>query len=180
MRLCPRLVACSLALTSFALASAVSLAAPPASDPTPEIVRKPGAPQKIGAVHTLRQIPEACARMEGKFTGQSANPYAMSLVRTSANCQPRAQFVDAAKVKPSVAGGWKLNDRIQVPNADCPSQQTVLRVWRKPASAMPPKLDAQGRSRIYLEQMKQAAAAGKLNPVPLYAAELAVDGKGCG
>jgi hypothetical protein len=51
----------------------------------------------VGAAHTLRQIPEACARLEGVFTGDAAEPYRFSAVRTSEQCQPRARFVDYAK-----------------------------------------------------------------------------------
>lgn len=55
-----------------------------AADPTPELKpRAPGTAQAIGAVHTLRQIPEACARLEGVFTGNAAQPYTFSVVRSS-------------------------------------------------------------------------------------------------
>lgn len=149
-----------------------------AGDPVPEIKREAGTPQAVGVVHTLRQIPEACARIEGAFTGQAAEPYKFAIVRTSQNCQPRARFVDAAKAKPSEAAGWKFNDLIRVPNAACPSQQAVVRVWRKPVDQTI-KLDGQGQSRIYLEESKQAAAAGKIAAVPMFAAEMGVEGEGC-
>ena len=44
----------------------LALAAAPlaATDPVPEVQRPPAAPQAVGAVHTLRTIPEACARIE--------------------------------------------------------------------------------------------------------------------
>ena len=71
-----------------------------------------GAAQAVGAVHTLRQIPEACARLEGTFTGDAAQPYRFAPVRTSEQCQPRARFVDYAKAQPSADKGWKLNDVI--------------------------------------------------------------------
>lgn len=151
-----------------------------AADPAPEIQREAGQPQAVNALHTLRQIPEACARMEGMFTGNAADPYKFAVVRTSPNCQPRARFVDAAKAKPSVAGGWKFNDLIQVPSAACPSQKAVVRVWRKPADAAPPKLDAQGRSRLYLKEMQAAAQKGGYQPVSMFAAEMKVEGKACG
>jgi hypothetical protein len=149
-----------------------------AADPAPEIKREAGTPQAVGVVHTLRQIPEACARIEGAFTGQAAEPYKFAIVRTSPNCQPRARFVDAANAKPSEAAGWKFNDLIRVPNAACPSQQAVVRVWRKPVDQTI-KLDGQGQSRIYLEESKQAAAAGKIAAVPMFAAEVGVEGKPC-
>lgn len=166
-------------LLALAVAAGMAVAIASAAEPEPEIQRDAATPQPVGTTHTLRRIPEACARMEGRFTGDAADPYAFSLARTSASCQPRAQFVDAAKVKPSLATGWKLNDRIRVPNADCPSQQVVVRVWRKPAEVAPPKLDAQGRSRVYLKEMQAAAKAGRLNPIPLFAAEMAVAGEAC-
>lgn len=151
-----------------------------AADPAPEIKREPGKPQAVNALHTLRQIPEACARLEGMFTGTAAGPYKFATVRTSPNCQPRARFVDFAKAKPGTAVGWKLNDVIRVPSAACPSQQAVVRVWRKPAGgATPPELDAQGRSRVYLAEMQAKAKAGNLNAVPMFAAQMKVEGKPC-
>jgi hypothetical protein len=156
-----------------------ALAEAPDGDPKPEIKREAAQPQPQSSVHTLRQIPEACARLEGMFTGQADDPYAFAVVRISPTCQARARFVDAAKAQPSQAKGWKFNDLIRVPNADCPSQQVVVRVWRKPGAAAPPALDAQGRSRIYLEEQKQAAAAGKLAAIPMYAATMTVEGEAC-
>ncbi len=150
-----------------------------AADPEPEIQREPGSPQAVNAVHTLRQIPEACARLEGMFTGAAAEPYKFAVVRTSPNCQPRARFVDYAKAKPSPASGWKFNDLIEVPSAACPSQKAVVRVWRKPADAAPPELDAQGRARLYLKDMQAAAKQGGFNDVPMFAAEMKLEGKAC-
>ncbi len=151
-----------------------------AAEPAPEIKREAGTPQAVNALHTLRQIPEACARMEGMFTGNAAEPYKFALVRTSPNCQPRARFVEFAKAKPSEAGGWKFNDLIQVPSAACPSQKAVVRVWRKPADASPPELDAQGRSRLYLKEMQAAAKQGGYQPIPMFAAEMKLEGQACG
>jgi len=143
----------------------------------PEITRGASTPQAVGQAHTLRTIPEACARIEGLFTGQPADPYKFTLARTSPNCQPRARVVDAAKVKPDAKDGWIFNDLVRVPSAACPSQEAVVRVWRKPASGAPPALDAQGRSRIYL---KDAPAAAKAAPaVPMFAIAMALEGKAC-
>ena len=165
----------------LAIALCAALALPVlAADPTPEIRRGAGKPQAAGVAHTLRTIPEACARLEGVFTGQAADPYKFAVVRTSPNCQPRARFVDAAKARPSERGGWKFNDLIRVPSAACPSQQAVVRVWRKPADVRPPKLDAQGRARLYLEDERQAAAANRIAAVPMYAAAMTVEGRACG
>ena len=163
------------------LAACLAIAAPAwASDPEPEIERPAATPQAVGTVHTLRQIPEACARLEGAFTGDAAQPYRYASVRTSPQCQPRARFMDFDQAKPSVAAGWKLNDVIRVPNAACPSQQAVVRVWRKPGSAAPPPLDGQGQSRIYLQDAKQQAGTAAQAPsLTLFAAKLDVEGTAC-
>jgi hypothetical protein len=151
-----------------------------AADPVPEIHRDPATPQAPGVLHTLRQIPEACARIQGRFTGDAADPYKFELVKTSPNCAPRAKLVDAATVKPSEAGGWKFNDLVRVPSTQCATQFAVVRVWRKPSdAAVPPKPDAQGSSRLYLKDMQAAAKAGTLNPIPVYAVSTAVEGTPC-
>jgi hypothetical protein len=150
-----------------------------AADPRPEIIRDAIKPQAVGVAHTLRTIPEACARIEGVFTGQAAQPYKFAVVRTSPKCQPRARFVDAAKARPSAKTGWIFNDLISVPNAGCGTQSAVVRVWRKPAGAAPPKLDGQGKSRIYLEESRKQADAKKLAAIPLFAAEMGVEGLPC-
>lgn len=165
---------CVTALSALLLAGSAF-----AADPMPELKPRPaGTAQAVGAVHTLRQIPEACARLEGVFTGNAAQPYTLSVVRSSPACQPRARFVDYAKAAPSVASGWIFNDVIRVPSAACPSQQAVVRVWRKPVDAKP-QLDGQGQSRIYLEDAKQQAAAGKIPQVPMFAAQQLMEGKAC-
>jgi hypothetical protein len=145
---------------------------------TPELQRPAGAPQAINAAHTLRQIPEACARLEGTFTGDPAQPYRFSVVRTSEQCQPRARFVDYDKAQPTEAKGWKLNDVIRVPSAACPAQQAVVRVWRLPVTQKI-ELDGQGQSRIYLEDAKKQAAAGKMAQIPMFAAQLTIEGAAC-
>ena len=164
-------------LPVFLLAAAALPAV--AADPAPEIRRPTATPQAVGAVHTLRTIPEACARIQGRFTGEAAAPYRFEVVRTSPQCQARAKLVDATEAKPDTAHGWIFNDLIRVPSAACPAQQAVVRVWRRPADAAPPALDAQGGARIYLEQSLQQAQAGKLPPIPLYAAALTVEGEAC-
>lgn len=157
-----------------------ALLAAPAAAQEPEIERAVGTPQAVGVAHGLRTMPEACARLEGKFTGDAASPYEFSAVRTHANCQPRAQLVDAAKARPTAEAGWKLNDVIRVPNAACPSQMAVVTVWRKPSGIKPPELDAQGRARIYLAESMADARAGKLAQVTQYAAAMTLEGEGCG
>ena len=118
----------------------VATASAQAADPAPEIQRKPAKAQTVGVVHTLRVIPEACARFEGQFTGNAAAPYKFAAVRTSDRCAPRAKLVDAATAKASAANGWLLNDVIRVPDAACPSRQAVVKVWRKDIKAVPPKM----------------------------------------
>jgi hypothetical protein len=165
-----------LLLLAFTMPALAAGARPEAAKP--EIARGPVQPQAQNAVHTLRQIPEACARLEGMFTGQAAEPYTFTVVRISPQCQPRARFVDAAKAKP-VENGWVLNDLIRVPNAACPSQQAVVHVWRKPMDKTP-KLDGQGQARIYLKDQSDKAKAGQLDAVPMYAAQMTVEGPSCG
>jgi hypothetical protein len=168
-------------LAALLFAAVIPMAMPAlAADPKPEIDRPAGAPQAIGAVHTLRVIPEACTRLEGAFTGEAAKPYLFQGVPTSPNCQPRARFVEAKAAKPASSDGWILNDRIRVPSATCPRQQAVVTVWRHPAdSAVPPKLDPQGKSRIYLAEGVAKARAHALSPIAQYAASMAVEGKSC-
>ncbi len=163
-------------LLASGLLAAATVAA--AAEPKPELVRPVGTPQAIGAVHTLRQIPEACARLEGVFTGDVAQPYKLSVVRTSPTCQPRARLVDAAQAHPDDAPGWILNDLIRVPSAACPAQQAVVRIWRKPVTSKP-QLDGQGQSRIYLEDAKKQATAGQIAQIPMFAARMEVEGKPC-
>lgn len=148
--------------------------------PKPEIDRPEATPQAVGAAHTLRTIPEACARIQGKFTGRPAEPYDFAVVRTSPRCQQRARLVDAATVKPSKEGGWIFNDLIRVPSAACPTQKAVVKIWRKPAGSAEPTLDATGAARIYLGDAKKAAAAGQIAAVPTFAAAMSVEGQGCG
>lgn len=146
--------------------------------PTPEIERPAAAAQAVGAVHTVRQIPEACTRIEGRFTGTAAQPYDMQLVRTSPQCQARAVFLDAGKVTPSEAAGWKLNEVVRVPSAACSTQQALIEVWRKPAGQRV-ALDGQGQNRVYLEDAKAQAAAGRLAALPAYSARLSMEGAAC-
>lgn len=155
---------------AFALAASAQAA-------TPEIRRPPAAPQGVGAPHALRSIPEACASLQGRFTGDAAAPYAFAAVRSSASCQPRARFVDAAKARPLEASGWKLNDVIRVPSRECPGLAAVVEVWRRPVAATPPALDAQGRARLYLDEAK--AKAGTAAAVTQYTAKVAVEGRPC-
>lgn len=148
-----------------------------AGERAPEIQRPLAAPQAVGVTHTVRTIPEACARLEGRFTGDAGTPYALALVRTGARCQPRATLRQQAPR--TDAAGWVLNDLIRVPSAACPSRQAVVRIWRKPADAAAPKMDAQGKARVYLKDGLDAASAGQLGAIPQYAAAVAMEGKDC-
>ena len=161
---------------------AAMLAAPmlaTATDPVPEIERAAAAPQQTGALHALRTIPEACARLQGEFSDDPKQPYRFAVVRTSAACQARARLLDAEKAKPSAAAGWLLNDRIRVPSAACPSLSAVVEVWRRDTTTEDPGLDAQGKARIYLREGIDKARAGQLAALPVYAAALSLQGHAC-
>lgn len=153
------------------------LAMMPAQAARPEIDRPVGEAQGNGVRHALRVIPEACARLDGQFTGDPANPYRFGAVRTGGACRPRARLVNADTVKPSEATGWTLNDVIRIPAKNCPGLQAVATVWRKQGSVKPPALDAQGRARIYLQDARKNVPA--LDAVPAYAATLSLDGRPC-
>jgi len=85
MRLAP---ACLLLL---ALAPCLASAG---QDPKPEIKREASTPQADGKAHTLRTIPEACARIEGLFTGiEDRIAQFTDLVATAiSNAQARADL----------------------------------------------------------------------------------------
>ncbi|AXK72633.1 hypothetical protein DWG18_10365 [Lysobacter sp. TY2-98] len=159
------------------LASSLALAAGFASAATPEVQRPVGAPQANGVTHLARGIPEACAWLEGTFTGDPALPYKFAPVRSSPTCQARARLLNPEKAKPSEATGWKLNDIVRIPSKDCPGLQAVITVWRLPVDEKSLKLDAQGRARLYLQDAK--ASAGKA-PMAAYTATVATEGKPCG
>jgi hypothetical protein len=150
-----------------------------AAEPAPEIRREPFPAQATGTIHTIRIIPETCAYLQGGFVADAARPYRFGAARTSKRCQPRARLVDPAQAQPSAAAGWVLNDLIRIPSAACLSRQAVIRVWRKPANNTPPPADAQGRPRIYLEDAKRQAEAGKIAPLAQYAAVLVMEGELC-
>jgi hypothetical protein len=169
MRIAPILLAAAIA----AMAQLPSARAA-TTDPKPEIERPIASAQPVDQEHTLRNIPEACTRLQGQFTGDAARPYAFEAVPRD-RCAQRAIYVDAAKLKsaPGVKSGWILNDRISVPRADAPNCIATVEVWRRDGSAAPPKLDAQGRSRLYLDKPQGGGTA------PMFTATLAVDVKAC-
>lgn len=161
---------------AFALAAFATTAL--AADPKPEINRPVAKPQVAGAVHTLRTFPEACARIEGVFTGKPADPYRFAVVNTDPRCHARADLVDAKKVKVA-GGGWVFNDLVRVPSAECPSRMAVVRVWRENDRKLaPPSLDAQGRARVYLKDAKAAEVPGAVK-LPRFAVAMSLEGKAC-
>ncbi|WP_084220831.1 hypothetical protein [Pseudoxanthomonas sp. J31] len=138
-----------------------------------------GAPQAPGAVHTVRQIPEACVRLEGSYAqAGAAAPYALQVVPLGGACQPRARYVGAEQAQPSAAAGWTLNDVVKIPEAACPGREAVVQVWRK-SGADAPARDGQGQARIYLEQGRGQAAAGA-SRLPQYSAVLQAPQGACG
>ncbi|MBS0194561.1 MAG: hypothetical protein JSR34_09955 [Proteobacteria bacterium] len=147
-----RSIALVLTLPFATLTAATTFAATP---PAPEIARAPNSstPQPIGTLHTLRNIPEACVRLEGLFTGDPAEPYRIEVLPRDP-CVQRAAYRDAAHLKeaPTVANHWILNDRIVITRADTPSCRATIEIWRRPGNNQPPALDAQGRARIYLDK----------------------------
>lgn len=159
----------------IALALSPRLAAAEAQS---EITRQPAPPMAIGQDHTVRQIPEACARIEGRFTGQEQPAYRFRVVQTGPGCSPRARLVNADEVEPDLAEGWILNDVVEIPAAGCPGLRAVATVWRLPATSRL-ELDAQGRARIYLDESRQAAGTGDVPQGELYAARLRVNGEPC-
>ena len=178
-RFLPLFLACAcLCALAQAHAAAQPHAHASAPTPAPEIRRDPHPPQAVGVEHTLRVIPEACAYLRGVYTGDPQLPYRYGAKKTAPGCQPRAQLVDPSTVRPSVAAGWILNDIIRVPDAACAARTAVVRVWRKPVAQHMP-LDPRGTPRIYLEDAKHQAEAGRLAALPQYVAVLAMEGAGC-
>ena len=147
----------------------------------PEIQREISQPQAVGQLHTLRNIPEACVRLQGQFTGDAAAPYRLEIVPRD-RCAPRAKYVEANALEkpPSTGGGWILNDLIRVPNAACPNQQAALSVWRHPVDPTKIALDGQGRMRMYMQDGNITTPSGeKARAITMYTATLKVSG-GCG
>lgn len=155
------------------------LGAASAADPAPEIRRQPLPAQADGMAFTLRVIPEACVRLEGRFTGDKARPFALTAEPSRTRCLPRAQLVEAARARPGVQRGWVLNDELRVPSARCQAQQAVVRVWRERGPDAAPRRDAQGRVRVYLREDLAPANAVQHQAIPRYAVQLAVQGQEC-
>lgn len=167
-----RLLSCLLLLVPSVLLAAATT---PLASPTAAAGPRQATAQADGAEHTLRQIPEACTRVQGVFTGQPATPYRLQVRQTRPDCQPRARFVAAEVAKPEQAAGWVLEDRIVVPSAACPGLQVELQVYKRGAGASLGR-DGQGQGRVYLDQARQQAMAGQLAVLPAWSARLLVHG----
>lgn len=133
------------------------LAATAAHAASPEIVRAPAAPQRVGADHALRFVPEACVTLHGRFAAGGGAPYMVSLARRP-GCAPRAGFDAAIGAAPPLGEGWILNDVLQVPRADRPDCVARVSVWRHPGVLAPLERDGQRRVRMYLDQSKPPAS----------------------
>ena len=149
------------------------------TEPVPEIQRAAFPAQADGALTTLRIIPEACMRLEGRYTGDRGKPFSISAEPSSARCQPHARLVDGAGLRPSAQQGWRLNDVIRVPSARCPGQLAQIQVWRESRDSAVPTRDAQGRVRVYLHDAMSSAARAQAQPLPRYVARLAMQGPDC-
>lgn len=148
----------------------------------PQIERVPLPAQAAGVPHTLRVIPEACVRLQGRFPADPAQPYVLEIV-PKAPCRPRTRFVPAGQLAdaPSAATGWILNDELRIPNAACSDQQAVVQVWRRQVDPTSVPLDAQGRLRLNMAAGQPATTmtGARAGAVSLFTAVLAGDGR-CG
>lgn len=127
----------------------------------PQRTRTASTPQADGTVHTLRQIPEACVRLQGQFGGAAG--YALEVVPLGPGCPQRARFVAPGTLTPDPAAGWQYDEQIVVPAARDRRCTATLAVWKLPAGMA--GRDGQGQARVYLDQARQQAAAGRL-PAP--------------
>ncbi|ADV28466.1 hypothetical protein Psesu_2637 [Pseudoxanthomonas suwonensis 11-1] len=168
----------SLLLVLLATAAAVVMplrAQPQAEAPAP----RTGAPQQPGAVHTVRQIPEACVRLEGRYAEPgAADAYDLQVVPLGGACQARARFVESAQARPSAASGWTLSDVIRIPEARCAGREAEVQVWRKGGNA-PGARDGQGQARVYLEQGREQAVSAA-SALPQFTAVLKAPSGRCG
>ena len=160
----------------YALLPVLILALPAAASGAVAGHRPAAAAQADGVAHTLRQIPEACVRVQGQFTGDAQRPYLMEVVPTAARCPRRAHFAGLARQVPDAGQQWQRDERITVPSARCPGLQVELTLWRRDGAVAPPR-DGQGRQRIYLEQVQQATAEATLAALPQWRASWKVQGQ---
>lgn len=132
------------------------LAAGAATAATPEIARGPAKAQAVGVAHTLRNVPEACVRLEGQFGAAPAVPYAVTL-QAQRGCTPRARFDARVGGAAPVGEGWILNDVLRVPRADRADCVASISLWRHPGALAPIEQDGQRRVRMYLDEDRQPA-----------------------
>lgn len=116
--------------------------------PTSQAPTTEAHPQALGLRHTIRQIPEACVRLEGVFTDSKTTPYNVDVVPISNRCQPRAQFVPYS-ARSCKSGQWKTQSQIHIPRADCSLCSATITVFTCPNSP-PHWQDGRGNIRIYL------------------------------
>ena len=133
-------------------------------------------PQPDGVLHTLRQIPEACVRLQGQFTGQAQQPYALQVVETSLTCPRRAVFTGVSAQAPGEPG-WQPVEQLRVPSARCPGMVRVLDLWQLPGQVRRLPVDGQGRERVYLEQARATPAADSRALLPQWRASWQVQGQ---
>ena len=133
-------------------------------------------PQPDGVLHTLRQIPEACVRLQGQFTGQAQQPYALQVVPTTTSCPRRAVFAGASAQAPAEPG-WQPVEQLRVPSAGCPGMVLVLQLWQLPGQVRRLPADGQGRERVYLEQVRATPAADSRALLPQWRASWQVQGQ---
>ena len=166
---------CLTLLMISTLLMAPALAAPPDTGRQ----RPPSRPQADGVWHTLRQIPEACARLQGRFTGQPELPYQLQAVAGSTHCRRRAVLLPLQQGAVDPGPSWVLDERIVVPSAACPGLAVELTLWRSNPVATSRPRDAQGRERIYLQQVREQSASPRLAGLPQWRAHWQLQGR-CG
>lgn len=121
-----------------------------------------GTPQPVGEVHLLRQVPEACLRVLGRFTDVPAAPYQMEAERLWDGCQPRWRVLREPAGGFSDKSGWHLEQVIRVPRRDCPQMVARFELWKRGSISASGPRDGQGQQRIYLEQARAQSRAGQL------------------
>ena len=132
--------------------------------------------QADGAAHTLRQIPEACIRVEGRYTGQVGEPYELTVVPLGGTCQPRARFAGQQSVAElSALPGWQVQQRIVVPSARCPDQRMTFTVWHRDGAGLPAP-DGQGQTRVHLRDAGSKQAQHQAAR-PAYAISQVLEGR---
>lgn len=138
--------------------------------------RSPASPQADGVAHTLRQIPEACVRLQGAFTGRAEQPYALQAVPTHERCPRRAVFAGIGDA-PAASEGWQLDEQIVVPSSACPGMAMQLSMWHRQGQVQAAGRDGQGQVRVYLDQLQQGQTARAPSALPQWRASWQVQGR---